>query len=421
MKHEFGRKQIYLTLILSVIFGATSLVDLGTPANPLNPIVLKLRYLLVGTGFILLFLMKHQEDRQGNTFWSFDSKTSPLLWSWLLLCFALVVSATVKNDALSLRDSYWLLLGVPIIFFRVLPRLMEDYGSRIVPLSLVLGHLPYLLVSLVRFPPYSFPENFYRGVYANSNQLGFSCVVITLGTLILMIGSIMNKKPVYYSVILGALLLTSLVTICYAYSRTSLITFLFLSGICLFIFFQKRPKGFVQITFVLACLFSLLLHQIDRFILFIFYDLQLNLAEITGKKSNSLSGRDTIWLETIQDWKFFGHGHGYHEERFGLGAHNSVMTILGNHGLIAAYLSLLFILGSLICTYIYFKRNFANNYYAVAPWLVTVCFWTLSMGEDMFGSLGKGITLGYFACLGIVMTKPKTEELPQTKLTKMHS
>ena len=421
MKHEFGIKQLYITIILSVIFGATSLVDLGTPKNPLDPIVLKLRYLLVGTGFILLFLIKHIEDRQGNNFWSFDGKTSPLLWSWLIFCFTLVVSATVNNDVLLLRDSYWLLLGVPIVFFRVLPRVMKDNSGLIVPLALVLGHLPYLLISLVRFPPYLSTDNFYRGVYANSNQLGFSCVVISIGTLILLIGSILDKKPVYYRLLLGALLLTNLVTICYAYSRASLISFTFLSIISSFIIFGKKPKSFAQIALVSSFLVSLLLHQTDRLIVFLSYDLGLDFAEITGKKGSSLSGRDTIWLETWQDWRFFGHGHSYHVERFGLGAHNSVVTILGNNGLIAAYSSLFVILASLIYTYIYFKKNFAKNCYAVTPWLITVGFWNLSIAEDMFGSLGKGITLAYFVSLGIVMTKPKAETLPQTKLNKVHS
>lgn len=416
MKPEFGQKQIYITLILSVIFGATSLVDLGNADFPLSPTVSKLRYLLVGMGFILLCLMNYLDNRKGNISWGFNNQTSPLLWIWLLFCFALVVSATVNQDVLNIRDSYWLLLGVPIIFFRVLPKLMADHANQIVSLSLVLGHLPYLLSSWWQFPPYSYVEDvsFYRGVYANSNQMGFSCVVISVGMFILMVGLILTKKPIYYTLVIGALLLGNLVTICYAYARTSLITFLFLLGICLFIVFQKRPKSFKKVAFVIAFLFSILLYQIDRFIHFIFYNLGLNFAEITGKKSASLSGRDTIWLKTWQDWNFFGHGTGYHIDRFGLGAHNTIVTILGNNGLIASYISLFLVVASLIFTYKYFKNNFVSNYYAIGPWLITVCFWTLSIGEDMFGSLGKGITLAYFTSLGVVMNKSKNEKATAT-------
>lgn len=407
MKNEFGQKQIYITLILSVIFGATSLVDLGNADFPLSPTVSKLRYFLVGMGFILLCLMNYLDNRKGNISWGFNNQASPLLWIWLLFCFALVISSTIHQELISIRDSYWLLLGVPFIFFRVLPKLMADQANQIVSLSLVLGHLPYLLTSWWRFPPYSYVEevSFYRGVYANSNQMGFSCVVISVGLFILMVGSILTKKPSYYTLVIAALLLVNLVTICYAYARTSLITFLLLSGICLFFVSKKRPKSFKKVAFVIAFLFSLLLYQIDQFIHFLFYDLELNFAEITGKKSASLSGRDAIWLKTWQDWNFFGHGIGYHEDRFGLGAHNTIVTILGNNGLIAAYVSLFFVVASFFFTYKYFKSNFISNYYAIGPWLITVCFWTLSIGEDMFGSLGKGITLAYFASLGVVMNK----------------
>jgi hypothetical protein len=119
-----------------------------------------------------------------------------------------------------------------------------------------------------------------------------------------------------------------------------------------------------------------------------------------------LSGRDKIWGTTLDESDFLGHGSNYFTLKFGLGGHNTIIEIIGINGIIAGNLLIAFGIASFFYTYAYFKTYGKEDCAAIAPFLITVCFWFLSMAEAMFGSLGNAMTLAYMLSIGIVMSRP---------------
>jgi O-antigen ligase len=152
-------------------------------------------------------------------------------------------------------------------------------------------------------------------------------------------------------------------------------------------------KMFASIAVVFSTIFFLGYKQLD----ILWYALeQLD-------KKEGLSGREDIWIKTFADMRLLGNGNDYFESNFGLGAHNSIITALGVNGVIAALLMSVLAIFSLFYAYVYFKNSSKKDDYAIAPLIINICFWILSMGEGMFGSLGTAITIAYVLSLGIMM------------------
>ena len=126
-----------------------------------------------------------------------------------------------------------------------------------------------------------------------------------------------------------------------------------------------------------------------------------------------LSGRDRIWGQTLDESDLLGHGSKYFQLNFGLGGHNTIIEVIGQNGIIAANLLVAFAIASFFYTYAYFKTYAKEDCAAIAPFLITVCFWFLSMAEGMFGSLGNAMTLAYMLSIGIVISKPLTGKMQQ--------
>ena len=404
MNLKITKQDIFVIILLAILFGGTTLTGLGSADSPVNPAILKLRHVMVFASLMLLILIKLFSQRNERK-WYFNNQTIPLVWSWILFCFSIIMSGFINTDIFYTKSGYWLMLGVPLIFFVTLPKLMQESANIIVAMSLIIGHLPYLFSSIWLYPPYTYELNFYRGIFSNSNQMGYVSVATASGLFILLIGALLTKKSNYYIFLLISLLIGTFILIYYAFARTSMITFFAMLLVCCLIVFSKNRQAFAKIAFVAAFAFSLILYELDKFSQFISYDLGINVLDIIQRKDYSMRGRETIWIKTIDEASFWGHGEGYHINLFNIGAHNTIIKFLGDCGLISACLLVVFAIISFRYAYSYFKTNFQNDPYAIAPLIITLCFWTLSMGEDMFGALGKGITLAYFVSIGIVMNK----------------
>src|SRR4028119_386078 len=110
--------------------------------------------------------------------WDIPTKPVPLFLFWSLFTLVSIISGISNNDLTSVRDGLWLMLGVPIIFFKILPKLMGENANFIIGLSLFLGLFPYIFMSLVLHPLSQSTSNIYSGVFPNSNQLGFTCAAM---------------------------------------------------------------------------------------------------------------------------------------------------------------------------------------------------------------------------------------------------
>ncbi|MEG4282809.1 hypothetical protein QUB68_06745 [Microcoleus sp. A006_D1] len=385
-------RQVIIVIALSVLFGGTSLISLGSYNIPLDPAVLKLRYLLVASSLLILILMSPFKQ------WGFHRQARPLLLLWMLFGCALVVSGLVNNDKAVFTNGFWQMIAVPLVFFNALPKAMKENANILMGMGLFLGHTPYIVTSLVSSPPGN--GTLYRGVFANSNQMGFTCATMSAGLFILLIGAWFAKKSSLYLWLIAAGLSGIFILIILANSRTSMMVCFIMFAL----FFGQVLKNPIavkkMITIVAVSVTTILLfggEQIEA----ISKSLNNNFEAKEG-----LSGRDHIWGQTLDESDLVGHGTNYFQLNFGLGGHNTIIEVIGQNGIIAAYLLVAFGIASFFYSYAYFKTYIKEDCAAIAPFLITVCFWFLSMAEGMFGSLGNAMTLAYMLSVGIVISKP---------------
>ncbi|NJR20954.1 MAG: hypothetical protein HC786_01575 [Richelia sp. CSU_2_1] len=397
--NKFGSRQFLMVISLSILFGSSSLINLGNAEFPIDPMILRLRYFIVGIDLIF-FLAMARFDMRG-----LSTKPVPLFLFWSLFTLVSVISGIANNDSTSVRDSLWLMLAVPLIFFTIVPRLMDKNANFIISLSLFLGLSPYIFMSLLLNPLSQSNSNIYSGVFPNSNQLGFTCAAMASGVLILLIGSLYKTQNIWYLPFL-LLWLFSLMIILVSNARTSLIAFVAMSLILLLKLLQK-PQLLIGIIMSLITVIGLAIISSSG------EQTQGILQQITNiQNKEALSGREEIWSKTINDMSLLGYGTNYFELNFGLGGHNSIIIALGSNGLIAAYFMIGFMVASFYYTYEYFRKYDKQEPYACGPLVITTGFWFLGMGEGMFGSLGNAMTIAYMLSIGVIIVKanPSTNQ-----------
>lgn len=396
---------IALAVLMAMLMGGASIVALGSTSHPLDPIWFRVRYGLVGlplvVGIAIAFLRPVPSTQHS---------ISLLLWVWLGFGTVVMLSGVVNDNAKALSDGIWFLLGVPCLFFYVLPRAMGRSLEAVTAWGLVLGHLPYGILSVVQAPPTTFP---YTGIFSNSNQLGVTILTINCGLLILLNKTLLDpSKPSRAIKIMGlsGLILVSFVLIVFSNSRTALL------GSLLGLLFALYPviQAFqYPRTLARKLLFGMGFIGVTSLYWVQTVDPWASLERGYADKldaGDAFNGRSYIWQKTFEDTRLFGHGsNDYFLKKFDLGGHNSLIDILGQSGLIAFYLMTIIALLSLYYAYRYFQAQVGVNPYAIAPLLISLMFWTVSMAESMFGSLGRGLTVAYLLSLGIMLYRPVRE------------
>ncbi|WP_404784033.1 hypothetical protein [Altericista sp. CCNU0014] len=396
--------EMSLIVLLAMLMGGASIVALGSYDHPLDPIWFRVRYGLVGIPlviFIATAIFKPASILQ--------PRFVLLLLLWLCFGTAAVLSGLVNENAKALNDGVWLLIGVPCLFFYALPRAAGRSMEAVMAWGLILGHVPYAIGSVVLSPPASLP---YAGVFSNSNQLGITMLTICCGLLILLNKTLLDPPRPFRTLNLfglsGALILTfGLISI--SNSRTSLLGGLI--GLCVALYpaflTLQRPRNLARLLlFGLGLAGTLMLYWGN--------DLSAMVQGLEAgyddklESNDTFNGRSYIWGKTFQDARLFGYGsNDYFMQQFNLGGHNSLIDILGQNGLIAAYLMVIFALMSFYAAYRFFLEQSAVNPYAIAPLLVSILFWIVSMAESMFGALGRGLTIAYLLSIGLMLYRPQ--------------
>lgn len=397
-----GTRNFFILVLLSVLFGGVSLIATGSVDNPLDPTTAMARYFIVGSSLIILIGMSPLAD------WSFHPRAVPLLGLWVLFGLSCIVSGAINDDLVPIKDGFWALTGVPIIFFNAVPKLIGKSGNSLIALALIIGLFPYFIISCISYPPSG--EWLYRGVFANSNELGTAAFTTGLATLILYSESYGNKKYPYILRCILILLLVSIIAIVLlSQSRSSLLA-LFIIGILSLLkaivdLLRQGPnilsKYLIYLTVSgLAIGFAKLLDLIDGDI----FAFAANSVEALNNKSG-FSGREIIWFKALQERSLFGHGSDYFLSYFGMGGHNTLIEILGITGMVSALLMCLFAILTIGYAFDYFRKLSGKSPCAIGPLLISIGFWMISMNEGMFGSLGNALTLAYLLSVGVVIAE----------------
>ncbi len=388
---------IVLLLLLASLFGGASLMSVQTEG--VIGLVKKLRHPLVAGSFaVLLSMATFRFDS-----WRLPRKLIAPFWIWLLFAYTVLLTSAIKGEPDLFADGLWFLVGIPLFFFIVLPTLLTEHANLLIGGALFVGHAPYILASLWVQPLGSYLANraqSYRGVFFHFNGLGSTSMILAAGACILLHIVLMDRKRKHYLLVVGLILVLigCLGLILLSSSRTSLLALLLMllivlwrSAIDIARMLSLAAAGLVVLVIVLA-----LLGDRAADIWAGIYDKTVNSVE----SGQLLSGREEIWQEAIEHATLLGYDANYFGS--GLTAHNSFIHILALYGSVATLVMMLFACTSLWYAYRY-TRVYADAPSAITPLIIAVCFWSMSLAEGVFGSLGRGITMAFLASLGIVI------------------
>lgn len=397
------RRHQLIVILLAILFGGASLTNLGNSEFPLDPAIVTLRLTMIGIVIFFVAIVSGQEV------WNIPTKPAPLTFLWMMFSFVMILSGVANNDPIILRDGFWFLIAIPLFFFNTLPKLMKKSANILITLGLLLGVSPYIIISLILHPVWQSDSKLYSGIFPNSNQLGFTTTILSSSLFILIIGFLSAKKSSFESFMANTSLVACLTIILLSNARTALIAFSTMSLLMFWKIFQNTKNIFITAIFGATISITIFFLSAQNPWLF------ERISEIQDK--DALSGRDDIWVKTFLDMKLLGNGEQYFEANFSLGAHNTIVHILGVNGLIAAILMVIFAVISFYYAVLYFKKHAREDPHAIAPLVFMTCFWTLSMGEGMFGSLGNAMTLAYMLSIGVIIADSNAPENLVTAIT----
>lgn len=388
--------------ILACMMGAASLTlldnadDLGRTAHA------SLRYRIIG-GALLFLVCMNAGRLQVLTRWP---KHSRIMLFWMLFAVSWLASAFFYLDSVDIVSGLWLTLGVPCVFFAMLPCTHSNLAQMAVYAYLA-SQLPYVIMSLL-YCPIVVP---YQGIFPGPNQLGVTTAAMAACMLVIFYSCIRRKARLMRIAIAIALTAGLVMLTLLSRSRTALtalvLAHVVVSGALLY---GKNARN----KLVPFLLLSLLV----PFVPFRGKALGVYVCEKHVTRTSLVTGRRSIWLPVLADTTVVGHGKYYFATVVGHGSHNSIVEALGKHGLVAAIALLGVAITSVFGALRFALRQRYCDPYALAPLVIIVTFWAMAMTEGMFGAVGKGMTLLMFVNIGIVMS-PRCQGIDRFMLGTM--
>jgi len=377
-------REIVIIIFLSVLFGSASLgMDIISSDSQL--ITFRMMGISVSLIILIAFFFK------GG--WRISK--SKLLILWFNYSIFAVISEIYNGDPV--LGGLWLAVPMMLIFFIILPNVLKYRPNRTINLSLFICHLPYIIISLLKFPIFE-P---YAGIFANPNSMGILGVTLAAPLFGFLCNLIATKEGMQririFFVITG--IAGTFAIILLSASRTSLVAFVLLFCIVTwFVYMVKKLRLLILISIPLGIFIG--------FIYFLVANDISTYSIILDKFTNAyngdfLSGRSFIWAETLRQASLLGGGKEYFLNSFELTAHNDFIRVLGENGILSAFFFGLFAIGTLLVSFRYLTLNIKKDPYAITPFLMIVSLWALSMGETMLGLLGNGLSTAAIVLVGI--------------------
>jgi O-antigen ligase len=383
-------------LALALLFGGASLTNLGSAYDPLDPAVSTTRWILIAGSLAAL------SPSLLTAIARFDptAKSIILILLWLAFGAVCLISSVAADDHVDgIASALWILIGVPLVFFVGLPGAFRDQAAKLLVLALLISHTSYIVVSFTRYPDLHFG---YKGIFGHPNGTGVTAAVLVvccLAWIVERVQTLSFRGP--SAVALGMLFGWNCFLVMVSGSRTSLFAVIVTTAasaiMCAKHLYRRHLFPALASGLVLASLGTAFLPDVS--IAQAMW--QKHMRQVM--KGDVLSKRDEIWMKVIDDMRLLGNGSEYFPGTIGISSHNSLMHIIGQRGPIAAvFITCLAALG-MIRAIAQAVRIRQQRSFSATPALISVCFWTLSMGEGMFGGFGTGITLAYLLSIGIVI------------------
>jgi hypothetical protein len=340
--------------------------------------------------------------------WRFNPRARSLIIPWICYGVFVAIAGGLNLDVRLIVDGIWFLTAIPIAVFLAVPNLLREYSMRLVAYGMVLGHLPYLVASLILAPPSI--SWMYRGILGHGNALGETAATFCVGLLILINAHMFEKhRSARSMVFMGTVLLFGIGIVLLSSSRTSLVSLVLITAILFFrhVRFElttlriRIPRMFITLVIFIVLLLGVLVtlqHDLVRFII----DAMINKFVDKASSDNIISNRTDFWIAVISTAQFFGHGTEHiHELGYGA-AHSDILQTLDESGFLAALAMIAFMVTSLWHSF-WYAMNHRHEPFGLAPFLIILYFWLMVSINNLFGSLGIGITMAMFLAVGTLL------------------
>lgn len=383
-------------LLLTCLFGGASIRWFITDKTN-QTILLSLRYALI-YGSIAVFLFIIAFFLLGGGKLRVSGKATFLVLCWILFAFFVIIMAAAKRNLDFFMDGVWFLIGVPVVFFAFLPTIFKEHANELIAKALFMGHIPYVIfITSEQVQKYHFSQIGFE----NANSVGTAVAICSVGIIIISYYSMQKKyfRSWVELSILIAILLLNIGIIFLAKSRVSLLVSFMLIGIVFTrgkLSMQHFLKAICITLFFLGVAFLL---WMDKWI-----ELIRGVVDETNtslERAGLLAGRLEIWMYALRNTNIVGHSEFLFESTGRIGVHNSFLSVWFYHGAIAGFFFTLFVLLSILYAHLYHKRNRMIPY-SITPFVVTIFFWVTSLTQEMFASVGSGITMALFLTIGVI-------------------
>jgi O-antigen ligase len=370
------------------MLASSDMIRLGSDAAPLDTRTIYIRYALILASITVLLLQPRRIGRQ---------QVRAIDRSWIFLGAAIVVSAVIQGDADSIATGVWIMIAIPFIFGRAIPRVLGRNGLSTISIALAVAAAGYVGYSVAHYQ-FTLP---YLGVTTNPNSMGLLAATLCLAILSLLC-AVRKISSRVMPILLMSVLVGSAWILVMTISRTSCIAV----GVAVMIAVVAWARDHLRTPrrAVLAAVIAVA--AINPVGAMLSNSGAETIAVFAAKtdKASTLNDRDDIWMKTWNEMRLFGRGREYFAQTFGMSAHNSLVEMLGKYGPFAAIALACVALSSMSAAFQYYIKYRHTNHHALTPLIITVGFWTLACGEAMLGPLGGAINLSFFMVNGFALS-----------------
>lgn len=286
-------------------------------------------------------------------------------------------SALFNRTTKHLIDYILLIIIMPSIF-NVSPKRFSDGIEK----SLYITILPFILYSVIVFNPFNTP---FQGVFSNPNSMGILSTIVSIALLSKIVKSVyLGNLNAMFLVKIMLFCLLSFVVI-QSSSRTGFVTLLVMIIISLLFLIKSSLPAIYRKKRVLIILPTVLLIV---FIIYKQFDVSFYIKEsildkFVSRSGDQLSGREVIWIGTLEEAKLFGNGSSYFIDTYNLTAHNFFIDLIGSYGWIPFISFTLFFLHVIKIIIKQLKTSFIKNELNFLPVFILISFMLISMTEEL--------------------------------------
>jgi O-antigen ligase len=250
----------------------------------------------------------------------------------------------------------------------------------------------------------------YRGILGHGNALGETAATFCVGLLILINAHMFEQhRKVRAVVLLGVMFIFGIGLVLLSSSRTSLVSLALIMAIVFFhhVRFEvanlciKIPRLFVLLLIFVVLLIMLLIMLKPGMVSFAI-DAMINKFIYKSSQGDITSNRIQFWVFVLSTVRFFGHGTEYLQNMGYQSAHSDIFQATAESGVFAALSMIAFMVVSLWHSFWYALKH-RSEPFGLAPFLIILYFWLMVSINNLFGSLGVGITMAMFLAVGTLL------------------